>query len=76
MSKHASANPTPEEAVATQPRGTGLPLRIAQLISPAAKEQRNKAVQARLADEAQDRVFRRRSAEVIAKHLLTQMSEN
>jgi hypothetical protein len=69
------ANPNPEEAVKTRPLGTGLPLRLARLISPRALEKRNTAVQARLEDAAQDRVFQRRSAEVIANHLLTALSE-
>lgn len=76
MSETRRANPNPEEAVATRSRGTGLPHRLAHLISPAALQQREKAVQARLADETAERVFRRRSAEVIARHLLTLVSES
>ena len=70
-----TAESTLNQGAATQPQGSALPNRLAALISPEALEKRTKAVQARLEDEAQDRVFRRRSAEVIANHLLTALSE-
>jgi hypothetical protein len=76
MSEIRSANPNRKEAVATRSRGTGLPHRLVRLISPAALQQREKAVAARLADDPAERVFRRRSAEVIANHLLTRVSES
>lgn len=76
MSENRCADPNPVEAVATRSHGTGLPHRLAQLISQAALQQRQTAVQARLADETAERVFRRRSAEVIANHLLTLVSES
>lgn len=69
------AESTVTQGAGTQPQGPALPSRLASLISPRALEKRKKAVQARLEDEAQDRVFRRRSAEVIANHLLTALSE-
>jgi hypothetical protein len=73
MSKRAES--TLNQGAAAQPRGSALPHRLAGLISPKALEKREKAVQARLDDEAQDRVFRRRSAEVIANHLLKALSD-
>jgi hypothetical protein len=69
------AESTLNQGAAAQPHGSALPHRLASLISPTALEKRNKAVQARLGDAAQDRVFQRRSAEVIANHLLTALSE-
>lgn len=43
-----------ESGAAAYPRGSALPHRLAGLISPKALEKREKAVQARLDDEAQD----------------------
>lgn len=69
------AENTLNSGAAAQPRGRRVPSRLAHLISPEAQERRARAVQARLENEAQDRVFRRRSAELIAKHLIAAVSE-
>jgi hypothetical protein len=69
------AEQTLNSGAAKQRSGQHLPARLAARISPEALERRARAVQARLEDQAQDRVYRRRSAELIAKHLLTTVSE-
>ena len=69
------ADNTLNSGAAGQPRGARVPSQLAHLISPESQARRARAVQARLADVAQDRVFRRRSAELIAKHLIAAVSD-
>jgi hypothetical protein len=52
------------------PAGLALPERLARLINPRVLSERATRVKARLADEALERVRRKRCAEIIAAHLL------
>ena len=72
--KAGTARPGPLMAKRVAAGAVGLPARLAALINPDVLAAREAVVAERLDDHAGDRVRRRRAAEVLAHHLLENVS--